>query len=83
MELYVILGGRIGYVFFIILILFKQSIYILKYGKEVCHFAGALIGLIICLIIFHTKKENIFELANLLAFCNPVGIFLEGQTYKR
>ena len=40
-------------------------------------FHGALIGLIIYMIIFANKtKQNIVELANLLAFCAPIGIFL-------
>ncbi len=74
----VILGGRIGYVLFYNFEYYLNNpIYILKIWQGGMSFHGALIGLIIYLIIFsYKKKENIFELANLLAFCSPVGIFL-------
>jgi phosphatidylglycerol:prolipoprotein diacylglycerol transferase len=40
-------------------------------------FHGAIIGLIILLVTFSVRKKQSFnELANLIAYCSPVGIFL-------
>ena len=40
-------------------------------------FHGAIIGLIILLVTFSVrKKQSFIELANLIAYCSPVGIFL-------
>jgi len=40
-------------------------------------FHGAIIGLIILLVTFSVRKKQSFnELANLVAYCSPVGIFL-------
>ncbi|MBD22241.1 MAG: prolipoprotein diacylglyceryl transferase [Alphaproteobacteria bacterium] len=74
----VILGGRIGYVFFYNFEYYlNDPINILKIWQGGMSFHGALLGLIIYLMIFaHKKKQSIVELANLLAFCSPFGIFL-------
>ena len=74
----VILGGRFGYVFFYNFEYYLVNpIEIFKIWKGGMSFHGALIGLVCHLVIFsHKNKQDIIELANLLAFSGPVGIFL-------
>ena len=74
----VILGGRFGYVFFYNFEYYLVNpIEIFKIWKGGMSFHGALIGLVFHLVIFsHKNKQDIIELANLLAFSGPVGIFL-------
>ena len=74
----VILGGRFGYVFFYNFEYYLVNpVEIFKIWKGGMSFHGALIGLVCHLVIFsHKNKQDITELANLLAFSGPVGIFL-------
>jgi len=74
----VILGGRLGYVFFYNLNFYfdnlQEIFYIWKGGMS---FHGGLIGLILSTIIFsRLKKVSFLELSNLVASCAPIGIFL-------
>ena len=73
----VILGGRFGYVFFYNFEYYLiNPVEIIKIWKGGMSFHGALIGLVFHMIIFsYKKKQDITELANLLAFSSPVGIF--------
>ena len=74
----VILGGRFGYVIFYNLsYYFENPFEIIKLWKGGMSFHGAIIGLIILLVTFSVRKKQSFnELANLIAYCSPVGIFL-------
>tara|TARA_B100000035_G_C20811495_1_gene470116 strand:- start:17 stop:649 length:633 start_codon:yes stop_codon:yes gene_type:complete len=74
----VILGGRFGYIIFYNLGYYLENPFeIIKLWKGGMSFHGAIIGLILLLITFSIrKKQSFFELANLLAYCSPVGIFL-------
>ena len=74
----VILGGRTGYILFYNFGYYLDNpIYIIKIWQGGMSFHGALIGLIIHMLIFgYKKKQRITELANLLALCSPIGIFL-------
>lgn len=74
----IILGGRIGYVIFYNFDYYLVNpINIFKIWQGGMSFHGALIALIFFMMIFAIKKkQNFFELANLLAFCSPIGIFL-------
>ncbi len=74
----VILGGRIGYIIFYNLEFYLiNKLEIIKIWQGGMSFHGGLIGLIISMILFSKKKKiDGFELANLVALCCPVGIFL-------
>lgn len=74
----VILGGRFGYVIFYNLSYYLENPFeIIKLWKGGMSFHGAIIGLIILLVTFSVRKKQSFnELANLIAYCSPVGIFL-------
>ena len=74
----VILGGRFGYVIFYNLSYYLENPFeIIKLWKGGMSFHGAIIGLIILLVTFSIRKKQSFnELANLIAYCSPVGIFL-------
>ena len=74
----VILGGRIGYVFFYqISVFLKEPLYIFYIWKGGMSFHGGLIGIIIS-IYFFSKKNNIpfFQLADLVSIVAPIGLFL-------
>ena len=72
-----IAGGRLGYVFFYNPeYFFNNPSEIIMIWNGGMSFHGALIGLVFHMIIFsYKKKQDITELANLLAFSSPVGIF--------
>ena len=74
----VILGGRFGYIIFYNLSYYLENPFeIIKLWKGGMSFHGAIIGLIILLVTFSVRKKQSFnELANLIAYCSPVGIFL-------
>ena len=74
----VIFGGRFGYVIFYNLsYYFENPFEIIKLWNGGMSFHGAIIGLIILLVTFSIKKkQSFYELANLVAYCSPVGIFL-------
>tara|TARA_B100000575_G_scaffold280854_1_gene270838 strand:+ start:447 stop:1235 length:789 start_codon:yes stop_codon:yes gene_type:complete len=73
----VILGGRIGYVFFYQINLFVNNpLYIFEIWNGGMSFHGGLVGLIIS-IYFFTKKINVsfFYLSDLVSIVAPIGIF--------
>ncbi len=74
----VIIGGRIGYVFFYNLNYYYQKPFeLFKVWEGGMSFHGALIGIILTTIIFSNKKNiSIFKLSDLLSITAPVGIFL-------
>ena len=74
----VIFGGRFGYIIFYNLSYYLENPFeIIKLWKGGMSFHGAIIGLIILLVTFSVRKKQSFnELANLIAYCSPVGIFL-------
>ena len=74
----VILGGRFGYIIFYNLSYYLENPFeIIKLWKGGMSFHGAILGLIILLVTFSVrKKQSFYELANLIAYCSPVGIFL-------
>ena len=74
----VLLGGRLGYVLFYNFdFYFSNPLEILKIWQGGMSFHGALIGISL-LIIFYSKIKKIkfSQLANLVAYSSPVGIFL-------
>ncbi len=74
----VLLGGRLGYVLFYNFdFYFNNPLEILKIWQGGMSFHGALIGISL-LIIFYSKIKKIkfTDLANLIAYSSPVGIFL-------
>ena len=74
----IILGGRIGYVFFYNLDYYFQNpleiFYVWKGGMS---FHGGLIG-VVCTTIYYTNKKNInvFSYLDILACVAPIGLFL-------
>ena len=74
----IILGGRLGYVFF------YNPIYFLNNLKEIpmvwnggMSFHGAVLGIILSTLLFCKKNnENIFYFLDLVALSAPIGIFL-------
>tara|TARA_A100000164_G_scaffold357160_1_gene367498 strand:+ start:633 stop:1412 length:780 start_codon:yes stop_codon:yes gene_type:complete len=72
-----ILGGRLGYVFFYNYEYYSQNIFeILKVWQGGMSFHGAVIGIIIASIIFAKKNnDNVFEYLDIVALVSPVGIF--------
>jgi len=73
----VIIGGRIGYVFFYqINLFFLNPFYILEIWNGGMSFHGGLIGLIISIYLFSkTNKLNFFYLADLVSLVAPIGLF--------
>ena len=74
----VLIGGRLGYVIFYNFdFYFSNPLEILKIWQGGMSFHGALIGVIILIIFFsRIKKIKFSQLANLVAFSSPIGIFL-------
>ena len=73
----VILGGRIGYVFFYQIDQFLSNpIYLIYIWKGGMSFHGGLIGMILS-ILFFSKKNNIdfFQLSDLISLVAPFGLF--------
>jgi len=74
----VLLGGRLGYVFF-----YKPTFY-LSYPWEIFYiweggmsFHGALIGVTVSLFLFTRKyKKSFWRMSDMLSFCAPIGLFL-------
>ena len=73
----VILGGRIGYVFFYKIENFiKDPIYILYIWKGGMSFHGGLAGMILGIFLFSKKNNiNFFELSDLVSLVAPIGLF--------
>ncbi len=88
----IILGGRLGYVIFYNLeIYITNPIEILKIWKGGMSFHGGLIGIITSTLIFcKIKKQNFFDLTDLICLVAPIGIFfgrianfINGELYGR
>ena len=73
----IIIGGRLGYVFFYNLAYYiSNPIYIFKIWEGGMSFHGALIGIIIGTHLFSLKKKiPTFFLLDIIACVSPVGIF--------
>jgi len=74
----ILVGGRLGYVIFYNFdFYFKNPVEIFKIWQGGMSFHGALLG-VIFLIIFYSKIKKIkfSQLANLVAYSSPIGIFL-------
>ena len=73
----VIIGGRIGYVFFYqINLFFLNPFYILEIWNGGMSFHGGLIGLIISIYLFSKINNlNFFYLADLVSLVAPIGLF--------
>mgnify|MGYP001279308926 CR=1 FL=1 len=73
-----ILGGRLGYVFFYNFEYYLNNIFeILKIWQGGMSFHGGVIGIVIASIIFSKKNnDNIFEYLDIIALVSPIGIFL-------
>ena len=74
----IILGGRLGYIFFYNLDLYiSNPIEAFKIWKGGMSFHGALIGMVILIILYSFKKKiSFYELTSLVVSSCPVGIFL-------
>ncbi len=74
----VIIGGRLGYVFFYNLEFYLLNpLEILKIWQGGMSFHGGLCGLILSIFLFSKfRKINFLELSNLVSACAPFGIFL-------
>ena len=74
----IILGGRLGYVFFYNFEYYVENLLeILKIWQGGMSFHGGLIGVIISIIIFSKNTNtNFFKFADIVACVAPIGIFL-------
>ena len=73
----IILGGRLGYVFFYNFQYYSQNfLEILKVWQGGMSFHGGLLGVIISIVIFSKKtKTNFFKFADIVSCVAPIGIF--------
>jgi len=73
----IILGGRLGYIFFYNLEYYSQNfLEIFKVWHGGMSFHGGLLGVIISIIIFSKKtKINFFKFADIVSCVAPIGIF--------
>jgi len=74
----VVVGGRLGYVFFYnFQFFFLNPLEILKIWEGGMSFHGGLFGVIVSTILFSKiNKNNFFKLADLICCVAPIGIFL-------
>jgi len=74
----IILGGRLGYVFFYNFEYYIKNLFdILKLWEGGMSFHGGLLGIIIAIIIFSKiKKINFFYFADIICCVAPIGLFL-------
>ena len=74
----IVLGGRLGYVFFYNFEYFSQNIFeIIKVWQGGMSFHGGLFGVIVAIIFFSKKtKTNFFKFADIVSCVAPIGIFL-------
>jgi prolipoprotein diacylglyceryl transferase len=74
----IVLGGRLGYVFFYNLDYYHQNIFeIFKLWQGGMSFHGGLLGLVISIIFFSRKtKINFFIFTDIVSCVAPIGIFL-------
>jgi len=73
----IVLGGRLGYVFFYNFEYYSQNIFeIFKLWQGGMSFHGGLLGVVISIIFFSRKtKTNFFKFADIVACVSPIGIF--------
>ena len=73
----IILGGRLGYIFFYNFNYYSQNIYeIFKLWQGGMSFHGGLAGVIIATLIFCRKRKiNFFSSADIVCCAAPIGIF--------
>ena len=74
----IVLGGRLGYVFFYNLEYYSKNLYeILKLWNGGMSFHGGLLGVIIATIIFSkVKRINFLNFTDIIACVAPIGLFL-------
>ena len=74
----IIIGGRLGYVFFYDFSFYYNNFYeILKLWKGGMSFHGALLGITLATMIFGAiKKINFFKFTDIIVCVAPIGIFL-------
>ena len=74
----VIIGGRLGYIFFYNLNFYLENpLFILKIWEGGMSFHGGLLGLIFSIFLYSKlKKIDFIELSNLVSACAPFGLFL-------
>jgi len=74
----IVLGGRLGYVFFYNLEYYSQNlIEIFKIWQGGMSFHGGLLGIIVSIIFFSKKtKTNFFKFSDIVSCVAPIGIFL-------
>ena len=74
----IVLGGRLGYVFFYNLEYYSQNLLeIFKIWQGGMSFHGGLLGIIVSIIFFSKKiKTNFFKLSDIVSCVAPIGIFL-------
>ena len=74
----VIIGGRLGYIFFYNFNFYLENpLFILKIWEGGMSFHGGLLGLIFSIFLYSKlKKIDFIELSNLVSACAPFGLFL-------
>ena len=74
----IVLGGRLGYVFFYNLEYYSQNLLeIFKIWQGGMSFHGGLLGIIVSIIFFSKRiKTNFFKLSDIVSCVAPIGIFL-------
>ena len=74
----IILGGRLGYVFFYNFEYYSQNFFeIFKLWRGGMSFHGGLLGTIVSIIFFSKKtKTNFFKFADIVSCVAPIGLFL-------
>ena len=74
----VIIGGRLGYVFFYQpKLFFLDPLYLFEIWKGGMSFHGGLIGMILSIYLFGKKNNvNFFYLSDLVSIVAPIGLFL-------
>ncbi len=74
----VIIGGRLGYVFFYqSKLFFFNPLYLFEIWKGGMSFHGGLIGMILSIYLFAKKNNvNFFYLSDLVSIAAPIGLFL-------
>ncbi len=73
----IIIGGRLGYIFFYNLTYYTQNpLEIIKVWEGGMSFHGGVTGVIVSIIIFsYNTKTNFFKLSDIVSCAAPIGIF--------